>query len=104
MWFPVAVGVSGGTGSLVGRGLCWDGVSGSTPMMVMVVMLSGVRYFPKGILPRATTKLTISQLAISQMCNFPSGNFPKVRINPLRCHRLQWGPSAAARGPSRKSL
>ena len=23
--------------------------------------------------------------------NFPRGNFPKVRIGPLRHHRLQWG-------------
>ena len=38
-----------------------------------------------------------SQMATFQMCNFPIGHFPKVRLGPLRHHRLQWGPSAAAR-------
>ena len=37
------------------------------------LVLDGDKYFPKGILPRAT-----SQVAIFHMCNFPSGNFLKV--------------------------
>ena len=35
--------------------------------------------------------MTISQVATSRMCNFPSDNFPKVRLDPLRHRRLQWG-------------
>ena len=54
-------------------------------------------YFPKGIFPRVTSWMTISQVATSQVCNFPSGNSPNVRLGPLRHRRLQWGPSAAAR-------
>jgi len=27
--------------------------------------------------------------------NFPICNFPKVRVGPLRPHRLQWGSSTA---------
>ena len=61
-------------------------------------ILKGVRYFPKGIFPRATSQVTISKVAISQMlCNFPSCTFPKVRLGPPRRRRLQWGPRAAAK-------
>ena len=56
-----------------------------------------VRYFRKGIFPRATSKVTIFQVATSKMCNFPSGNFPKVRLSILRRRRLQWELSAAAK-------
>ena len=31
-------------------------------------------YFPKGIFPRETFQVTISQMPTSQMCNFPSSN------------------------------
>ena len=41
---------------------------------------------PSGNFPRV-----FFQVATYQMCNFPSGNFPKVRLGPLRRHRLQWG-------------
>ena len=54
-------------------------------------------YFPKGIFPRATSQVTISQVVTSQMCNFPSGNFSKVRLGPLRRRWLQRGPRAAVR-------
>ena len=55
-------------------------------------MFKGVRYFSKVIFPRATSQVTISQVATCQMCNFPSNiSFPKVRLGPLRSHRLQWG-------------
>jgi len=37
----------------------------------------GVGYFPKGIYPRATPQVTISQAATSQMYIFPIGNFPR---------------------------
>ena len=37
------------------------------------------RYFPKGILPRATSPVTISQVATSQMYNSVIGNFAMVR-------------------------
>ena len=67
---------------------------------------SGVRYFPKGIFPRATAQVTISKVATSQIYIFSSDNFPKVRLGLLRRHRLprDWalriglarGPSAAA--------
>ena len=57
----------------------------------------GVRYFSKGISPRATSQVTIFQVATSQMCNFPSDNFPKVWLGPLRRRSRQWGQSAAAR-------
>ena len=56
-----------------------------------------VRYFPKGIFPRATSQVMISQVATSQTCNFQNGNFPKVRFGPPRRRWLQWGPRAAAR-------
>ena len=61
------------------------------------ILENGVRYVPKGISSRATSQVSISQLAISQMCNFPIGNFPKVRLGPLRHHRLQEGLITAAR-------
>jgi len=35
-----------------------------------------IRYFPKADFPSD---------------NVTSGNFPKVRLSPLRSHRLQWG-------------
>ena len=57
----------------------------------------GVRYFPKGIFPRATFHVKISLVATFQRCNFPSGNFPKVSIGPVRRLRLQWGPNATTR-------
>ena len=38
-----------------------------------------IRYFPKVDFPRD---------------NVTSGNFPKVRLSPLRSHRLQWGGGA----------
>ena len=63
----------------------------------------GVRNFPIGHFSRATSKVTVSRVATSQMCHFPSDNFPKVRLGPLRPHRLlDWvrigyRPSAAAR-------
>ncbi len=57
----------------------------------------GVRYFPKGNFPRATSLVTIFQGATFQMSNFPSGNFPKVRLGLPTHFRLQLGPSAAAR-------
>ena len=57
----------------------------------------GVRYFPKGIFPRANFFMTISQVATTQVFNFPSGNFPKDRLGPLRRRRLQWGSIAAAK-------
>ena len=62
------------------------------------VIFNGVRYLPKGIFPKATFQVRISQEATSQMCNFPSGNFPKVRLGPLRRSRLQWGRPSAATG------
>ena len=58
----------------------------------------GVRYFPKGIFPRAT-----SQVSISQMCKFPSVNFLKIMLDPLRHRMLKWGQAlwlGSARGPS----
>jgi len=39
---------------------------------------NGVRYFNKGIFPRALSQLAIFQVATSQMCNFPSGNFQRL--------------------------
>ena len=64
----------------------------------------GVRYFPKGNFPRATSQVSISQVANSQMCYLPSNNFPKVRLGPLRHSGLQWGGRALRlgrpRGPS----
>jgi len=65
--------------------------------LVDLVDLVDVRYFTKGIFPRANSQVTIFQVASSQMCNYPSGNFPKVRLDPLKRCRLQLGPSAAAR-------
>ena len=52
----------------------------------------GVRYFPKGIFPRAT-----SPVATSQMCNLLNGNFAMIRKDLLRRRRLQWGSSGVAR-------
>jgi len=46
--------------------------------------------------------MTISQGATSLMCSFPSGKFPKVRYDPLRHLRLQWGPSTAREGVQRR--
>ena len=55
----------------------------------------GVRYFPKGIFPRATSQGTISQVETSLISNFPRGNYP----NGGRALRLVWarGPSTAVR-------
>ena len=50
---------------------------------------SGVRYSPKGIFPRATSEVSISQEATSQTCDFPSGNFTKARLGLLKRRRLQ---------------
>ena len=58
------------------------------------------RYFPRDIIPRATSQLTISQVATPLMFKFPSGHFPKVKLGPLRRRMLQLGPSDAARRPS----
>ena len=46
-----------------------------------------------GILPKAFSQgwLPKSQKATCEMFNFPSVNFPKVRLDPLRIRRLQWG-------------
>ena len=66
------------------------------PGYIFFFVFFGFRYFPKGIFPRATSHLTISQVATSQMCYLPSGNFRKVRLGHLRLCRLQRGPSAAA--------
>ena len=52
---------------------------------------NGVRHFSKGIFPRATSQVTISQVATSKMCNFPIGNFLKIRLGSLRRCGLQWG-------------
>ena len=69
----------------------------------LFLVSSGVRYFPKGIFPRATSQVTISKVATSQMYSFPSDNFPKARLGLLRLQRdwalrvwLARGPSAAA--------
>ena len=56
----------------------------SLPLRLNINIIQGVRYYPKGIFPRATSQVTISQVATSQMCNFP-----KVRLGPLRRRRLQ---------------
>ena len=60
------------------------------------VIWHSFRYFPKGIFPRATSQVRISQVVTSQMCNVPSGNFPKVGLGHLRRRRLQWGGASAA--------
>ena len=44
--------------------------------------------FPEGLVPRATSQVTISQVETSQMCNFPTGRRRSGRAR---------GPSAAAR-------
>ena len=61
------------------------------------IIKSGVRvgYFPKGIFPRATSQVTISQVATYQMFNFPSGNF--LKVTGERAPQLGWGRSRAPR-------
>ena len=33
-----------------------------------------------GVIPKANSQVTISQVETSRMCNFPSGNFPGMDI------------------------
>ena len=42
--------------------------------------LEGVRCFPKGIFPKATSQVTISKVATSQMYYFSIGNFTNVQL------------------------
>ena len=54
---------------------------------VQVLQVRFQKHFPQGDF----------QMTTSQMCNFPIGNFLKVRLGPLRRHRLQWGGGRALR-------
>ena len=72
-------------------------LNGESLEIMSVVPRRGSQVLPKDNFPSATFQVTISQVAIIQMCNFPNGNFPKVRLGPLRRHRLQWWPLGSCR-------
>ena len=55
------------------------------------IVVFGVRYFQKGIFPRATSQVTISQVSTSQMCNFPCGNFPN-EISQMTISQVETSP------------
>jgi len=46
---------------------------------------------PKGIFPKVTIQVRISQVATSQMFDIPSGNLPNV-VRPLKAPQAAMGP------------